>query len=37
MTPVVGDGCVGCGVCQMVCPEEPTCIVVDPFGEQVQA
>jgi len=31
MTPVVGDGCVGCGVCEMVCPEEPTCIVVDPF------
>ena len=34
MTPVVGDGCVGCGVCQMVCPEEPTCIVIDPFGEE---
>jgi ferredoxin-type protein NapG len=36
MTPVVGNGCVGCGVCQMVCPEEPTCIVVDPFGEEVR-
>ncbi len=35
MTPVVGDGCVGCGVCEMVCPEEPTCIVIDPFGEEV--
>ena len=35
MTPVVGDGCVGCGVCQMVCPAEPTCIVVDPFGEEI--
>jgi ferredoxin-type protein NapG len=35
MTPIVGDGCVGCGVCQMVCPEEPTCIVVDPFGEEL--
>ncbi|MCP4037760.1 MAG: 4Fe-4S dicluster domain-containing protein [bacterium] len=34
MTPVVGDGCVGCGVCEMVCPEEPTCIVIDPFGEE---
>jgi ferredoxin-type protein NapG len=30
MTPVVGPGCVGCGVCEMICPEEPTCIVVDP-------
>jgi len=28
-TPVVGSGCVGCGVCQMICPEEPACIVVD--------
>ncbi|MBW2723326.1 MAG: 4Fe-4S dicluster domain-containing protein [Deltaproteobacteria bacterium] len=37
MTPVVGDGCVGCGVCEMICPEEPTCIVVDPFGEEVRA
>ncbi len=30
MTPVVGDACVGCGVCEMVCPEEPACIVVVP-------
>lgn len=28
-TPVVGEGCVGCGVCQMICPVEPECIVVD--------
>ena len=27
--PVVTDGCVGCGVCEMVCPVEPTAIVVD--------
>ena len=29
MTPVVSDGCVGCGVCEMVCPVEPTVIVID--------
>ena len=28
-TPVVGEACVGCGVCEMICPVEPTCIVVD--------
>jgi len=28
-TPVVGAGCVGCGVCEMVCPADPACIVVD--------
>jgi ferredoxin-type protein NapG len=28
-TPVVGEGCVGCGVCEMICPEDPACIVVD--------
>jgi ferredoxin-type protein NapG len=28
-TPVVGPGCVGCGACEMICPEEPACIVVD--------
>lgn len=28
-TPVVGEGCVGCGVCQMICPVEPECIVID--------
>jgi ferredoxin-type protein NapG len=29
MTPVVREGCVGCGVCEMICPQEPACIVVD--------
>lgn len=28
-TPRVLDGCVGCGVCEMVCPPEPPAIVVD--------
>ena len=37
MTPVVGEGCVGCGVCEMVCPEQPTCIVIDPFGEEIRS
>lgn len=27
--PVVHEPCVGCGVCEMVCPVEPTCITVD--------
>ena len=27
--PVIQDGCVGCGVCEMVCPVEPTAIVID--------
>jgi ferredoxin-type protein NapG len=29
MTPVILDGCVGCGVCEMVCPVEPAVIVMD--------
>jgi ferredoxin-type protein NapG len=29
MRPRVMDGCVGCGVCEMICPVEPTAIVVD--------
>lgn len=28
-TPVVKDACVGCGVCEMVCPAEPAAIRVD--------
>ncbi|MGF1644523.1 MAG: 4Fe-4S dicluster domain-containing protein [Thiotrichales bacterium] len=29
MQPVVHDGCVGCGVCEMICPAEPAAIVID--------
>jgi ferredoxin-type protein NapG len=28
-TPVVHEPCVGCGVCEMVCPVEPACITID--------
>ena len=27
--PVIQDGCVGCGVCEMICPVESAAIVVD--------
>jgi ferredoxin-type protein NapG len=27
--PVIEDGCVGCGVCEMICPVDPTVIVID--------
>lgn len=27
--PTVTDKCVGCGTCEMVCPAEPTAIVID--------
>jgi ferredoxin-type protein NapG len=27
--PVIADGCVGCGVCEMICPVDPTVIVID--------
>ena len=29
MYPVVKEGCVGCGVCEMICPVERAAIVVD--------
>ena len=29
MRPVILDGCVGCGVCEMICPVEGSAIVVD--------
>lgn len=29
MKPEVLEGCVGCGVCEMVCPTEPPAIVID--------
>jgi ferredoxin-type protein NapG len=28
-TPVIYDSCVGCGVCEMICPSEPASIVID--------
>lgn len=28
-TPVVHDACVGCGMCEMICPVEPTCIIME--------
>ncbi|HIE54464.1 MAG TPA: 4Fe-4S dicluster domain-containing protein [Chromatiaceae bacterium] len=29
MKPVILEGCVGCGVCEMICPVEPAVIVMD--------
>lgn len=29
MRPVILEGCVGCGVCEMICPPEPAVIVMD--------
>ena len=29
MLPQIEDGCVGCGVCEMICPVDPTVIVID--------
>jgi ferredoxin-type protein NapG len=31
-TPVVGDACVGCGFCEMICPAEQAALVVDIRG-----
>lgn len=28
-TPVVQHACVGCGMCEMICPAEPAAIIVD--------
>lgn len=28
-SPVVHEPCVGCGVCEMVCPVEPSCITIE--------
>ncbi len=37
MTPVVGEACVGCGVCEMICPVEEPCIVIDELPNRVLA
>ncbi|MDR2839401.1 MAG: 4Fe-4S dicluster domain-containing protein [Azonexus sp.] len=29
LTPTILEPCVGCGVCEMVCPVEPTCIEIE--------
>lgn len=33
MVPKVLEGCVGCGVCEMICPVDPAAIVVDAQAE----
>lgn len=32
-TPVVSQTCVGCGVCEMICPTEPAAIIIDARAE----
>jgi len=32
LMPEVLDGCVGCGVCEMICPVEPAAIVMEDEG-----
>jgi ferredoxin-type protein NapG len=29
MRPEILDGCVGCGVCEMICPVGPAAIIVE--------
>nr|MBC8426646.1 hypothetical protein [bacterium] len=36
-TPEILAGCVGCGVCEMICPAEPGVIVMDDSGRGVCA
>ena len=28
-SPVIHEPCVGCGVCEMICPVEPGCITIE--------
>ena len=32
-TPVVGEACVGCGLCEMICPADEAAIVIDIYGQ----